>query len=104
MPSSSGFSGWRACGTPLPPGGEETLRDLGRMVLHLMSFLNFDPARVRDLFEKTMPANLPGTGSPLSPPWGGTSLRTYLERSRVKGIGKVTTWVTGLRFGDPYAA
>jgi hypothetical protein len=98
------FSRWREGGAPLPAGGEETLRDLWRAVLHLLSFLNFDPVRVRDLFQKSMPTYAAGTGSPLTPPWGGMSLRAYLERARAEGIGKVASWVTGLRFGDPYAA
>jgi hypothetical protein len=98
------FSSWRESGTPLPPGGEETLRDLWRAVLHLLSFLQFDQSRVRDLFQKTMPACPSGPESPLTPPWSGGSLRAYLERARAGGIEKVTGWVTGLRFGDPYAA
>jgi hypothetical protein len=100
------FSRWRSSGAPLPPGGEETLRDLWRAVLHLLSFLNFDPARVRELFQKTMPACPSGAASPspLSPPWSGASLKAYHERARADGIGKVAGWVTGLRFGDPYAA
>ncbi len=98
------FSGWRESDALLPPDGEETLRDLWRAVLHLLSFLNFDQARVRDLFQQTMPACPSGTESPLTPPWSGTSLKAYLERARADGIGKVAGWVTGLRFGDPYAA
>jgi hypothetical protein len=98
------FSRWREFSAPLPPGGEETLRDLWRAVLHLLSFLNFDPVRVRDLFQQTMPTHASGRGSPLIPPWSGTSLKAYLERARADGIGKVVGWVTGLRFGDPYAA
>ena len=68
------FSRWREFGAPLPPGREETLRDLWHAVLHLLSFLNFDQARVRDLFQKTMPTCPTGTGSPLTSPWSGTSL------------------------------
>jgi hypothetical protein len=51
-----------------------------------------------------MPARASGTGSPLTPPWSGASLKAYLERTRADGIRKVVGWVTGLRFGDPYAA
>jgi hypothetical protein len=98
------FSRWGEGDAALPSGGEDTLRDLWRAVLHLLSFLNFDLARVRDLFQKTMPSGASGTRSPLAPPWSGTSLKTYLERTRAAGIGKVADWVTGLRFGDPYAA
>ena len=98
------FSCWREFGAPLPPDLAEILRDLWRTVLHLLSFLNFDPARVRELFQQTMPASTSGPGSPLTPPWSGVSLRAYLERARADGIRKVAAWVTGLRFGDPYAA
>jgi hypothetical protein len=98
------FSRWRAFGAPLPPGGEETLRDLWRAVLHLLSFLNFDQVRVRDIFQKTMPSYASGTASALTPPWSGTSLKAYLEEARADGISKMAVWVTGLRFGDPYAA
>jgi len=97
------FSRWREFGTRLPPGGEETLRDLWRAVLHLLSFLNFDQRRVQDLFQKAMPTYASGTASPLTPPWSGTSLKAYLEHAGAKGIEKVEGWVTGLRFGDPYA-
>jgi len=98
------FSRWCESDALLPPDGEETLRDLWRAVLHLLSFLNFDHSRVRDLFQQTMPAYPSGTESPLTPPWSGMSLKTYLERAGADGIGKVADWVTGLRFGDPYAA
>src|SRR5262245_7923119 len=98
------FSDWRDDRAPLPPSGEETLRDLWRAVLHLLSFLNFDLSRVRDLFQKTMPACPSGREASLTPPWSGASLKAYLEQARAGGIEKVIGWVTGLRFGDPYAA
>jgi hypothetical protein len=98
------FSNWRLLDTDLPPGGEETLRTLWRTVLHLLSFLNFDESRVRELFLRTMPANSSGNESSVTPPWSGTSLKTYLEQNRTTGIEKVDGWVTGLRFGETYAA
>ncbi len=98
------FSGWRVLDADLPPNGEETLRHLWRTVLHLLSFLNFDPPRLRELFRQTMPACPSGGESALTPPWGGSSLQTYLEGARAGGIEKVEAWVTGLRFGDPYPA
>jgi hypothetical protein len=98
------FSRWRQSEVVLPRDGEETLRELWRAVLHLLSFLNFDPARIRDLFQQTMPFSPVGRVSPLTPPWSGSSLKVYLEWERADGIGKVADWVTGLRFGDPYVA
>jgi len=100
----STFSKWRVLGANLPPDGEATLRNLWRTVLHLLSYLSFDEARIRDLFLQTMPASLSGQESPLTPPWSGANLKSYLERNRVGGIEKVEGWVTGLRFGNPYGA
>jgi hypothetical protein len=84
----------------LPPNGEETLRNLWRTVLHLLSFLSFDRRRLRELFLQTMPVYPSGEDSALSPPWGGTSMKAYLEQAGTDGIEKVDGWVTGLRFGD----
>jgi hypothetical protein len=98
------FSGWRSLDDVLPPGGEEALRSLWRTVLHLLSFLGFDRSRTRDLFLRAMPAVAAGAESSITPPWSGASLKAYLERTRADGIERVDSWVTGLRFGDPYAA
>jgi hypothetical protein len=98
------FSNWREGAGSLPPGGEETLRDFWHAVLHVLSFLNFDEARARDIFRKTIPMEPSDKLSLLTPPWSGMSLQSYLERTRATGIQKLADWVTGLRFGDPYAA
>lgn len=97
------FSDWRARGAELPSGGEEILRRFWRTVLHLLSFLNFDAAKVRGLFRQPIPVRPSGGASPLGPPWGGSSLAEYLERTGPGAIEKVDGWVTGLRFGDLYA-
>jgi hypothetical protein len=97
------FASWRMSADNLPVDGEKTLRLLWRAVLHLLSFLNFDETRVRDLFQQVIPLCPTGEESPVTPPWCGSNLAAYLERSRVGGIEKVEAWVTGLRFGDLYA-
>jgi hypothetical protein len=103
--NESTISKWRRNhASDLPEGGIESLRALWRTMLHLLSFLNFDQARVRDLFLQKTPVGHASRQSPLIPPWGGDSLRTYLEKSGTNAIEKVDSWVTGLRFGDPYAA
>jgi hypothetical protein len=102
--SEAVFSPWREGRTPLSEDAQETLRELWRTVLHLLSFLNFEEKRVRELFEKTMPNSVGEVPSGLTPPWRGASLKAYLERAGAKGIKQVAAWVTGLRFGDPYAA
>lgn len=98
------FSDWRQGSAALPPGCQQTLQDLWRAVLHLLSLLNFDPVPLRELFQQTMPAYAPDKIPPSAAPWGGMSLKAYLEGNRAEGIRKVDGWVTGLRFGDPYAA
>jgi hypothetical protein len=102
--SPTTFSNWRRDQAALPTGGEDTLRNLWQAVLHLLSFLNFDKERARNLFAETMPAAPPDGGPALPPPWSGSSLREYLELTGDAGIEKVERWVTGLRFGDPFAA
>jgi hypothetical protein len=98
------FGNWRRSDADLAPDAEEILRLLWRTVLHLLSFLNFDQDRVRELFQQTMPSTAAGEESPLTPPWAGSSLRAYLERARAGAIEKVDNRVTGLRFGAPYTA
>jgi hypothetical protein len=97
-------SSWRASQTPLRPDEQQTLRDLWHTTLHLLSFLNFQEARLRELFQHFLPAPRRGEGSPLAPPWSGTTLRAFLETGGAEAISQVDRWVTGLRFGDPYAA
>ncbi len=98
------FSNWREFKGNLPSDGEELLRRLWRTMLHLLSLLNFDEVRIRALFQHTMPVMPAAEQANLSPPWSGSSLRAYLERAGGGAIDKVDGWVTGLRFGDPYAA
>src|SRR5262245_57524185 len=98
------FSNWRVLAAHLPPEAEATLRRLWRTVLHLLSLLNFEEVRVRDLFEHTMPVRPSAEESTLVPPWRGASLKAYLERDGAGAIDKVDGWVTGLRFADPYVA
>jgi hypothetical protein len=98
------FTDWRYGKGALPPGGEDTLRQLWRTMLHVLSFLNFDLARVRELFQHTLPGPRDGEGSGMTPPWSGASLKAYLEGGGADAIEKLGVWVTGLRFGDPWMA
>ena len=97
------FAEWRVSRAPLSPDDVQTLRDLWHTNLHLLSFLNFQEARVRELFQQFLPAPRRGEGSPLAPPWSGSTLRGFLESGGANAVDQVNRWVTGLRFGDPYA-
>jgi hypothetical protein len=64
------------------------------MALHLLSFLNFEGESDQKPFRHAPPA----------PPWGGSTLQAFLEVGGARAVERVDRWVTGLRFGDPYAA
>jgi hypothetical protein len=98
------FTNWRLFNADLPPGREDTLRRFWHTTLHLLSFLNFDLDRVRELFQHAVPARLKAEESALAPPWSGMTLKEYFERAGGLAVEKVDCWVTGLRFSDPYAA
>ena len=85
----------------LPLEGEQALRGFWHTALHLLSFLNFDGASVQKLFRHSPPA---GDDAPPSPPWGGSTLQAFLEAGGPRAVERLDRWVTGLRFGDPYAA
>jgi len=95
------FEAWIDGRGTLPLEGERTLRGFWHTALHLMSFLNFERASIRELFRHAPPA---GEDAPPSPPWGGSTLQAFFEDGGAHAVEKVDRWVTGLRFGDPYAA
>lgn len=101
---STTFAAWRSSRASLPLADEQTLRALWHTILHLLSFLNCQEDRVRELFQQLLPAHRRGEGSPLAPPWNGSTLRSFLETGGAEAIDQLDRWVTGLRFGDPYAA
>jgi hypothetical protein len=94
------FADWRNERGVLAPQMHRHLLDFWRAVLHLLSFVNFDEARARQLLDHVAPANSPP--SPLAPPWAGSSLRAHLENHGTAAIDDVERWITSFRFGDPY--
>jgi hypothetical protein len=95
---------WRSQDTTLSPDDECILKQFWHTMLHIMSFVNFDKTKVRDLFLRELPPVPSGEAWPLSPPWSGSTLRAYFEQAGLDAIQKVDSWVTGLRFGDSNAA
>lgn len=98
------FTNWRLFNADLPAEREDTLRSFWHTTLHILSFLNFDLDRVRELFHHPVPARSIDKGSALAPPWSGMTLKEYFEQVGGLAVEKVDCWVTGLRFSDPYAA
>jgi hypothetical protein len=97
------FAAWRASRAPLSSEHAQTLRSLWRTMLHLLSLYGCEEDRVRALFEYFLPAPKRGEGSPVAPPWGGSTLKGFLEAGGAEAIVRLDYWVTGLTFGPPYA-
>jgi hypothetical protein len=94
------FQGWRFASGSLPDDGERNLRDLWRTLLHLLSFMNFDPTRVKGLLKHEV-SSFPRPS--LCPPWYGSSLISYLERGGPTVLSDVDRWMSTIRFGNPYS-
>jgi hypothetical protein len=105
------INAWRKKGAPLPAPSEDILRELWRVVLHLLSHYNNEEQRVRQLLEQTIPESPQPKAAPapverasrLFPPWFHSSLKSHLEARGVDAIAEVNHWVMSLRFGDSYA-
>jgi hypothetical protein len=100
----SAFRDWRLDQAPLSPDRQDALRGLLRTVLHLLSFMGMDNQRAQALLEHQVPLEtLAPRRHLLAPSWSGTSLRSFLEERGPDVLPDVDWWVTGFRFGNPYA-
>lgn len=102
--SDDQFAQWRAAQCSLGAQERETLNSIWQTVLHLMSFLNMDASRLWLLFDSTLPPVTKKERVSIAAPWAGSSLRVFLDGKSGPGVEAVRRWVTGLRFGNPYAA
>jgi hypothetical protein len=99
------FRDWRLGETALPPDRKDSLRAFWRTVLHLLSFMGLDEQRVKTMLDHQVLVEASGPRRhPLAPPWTGSSLRSYLEGRGPDVLPDVDWWVTGFRFGNPYAS
>ena len=97
------FVAWRKSSAPLGAAKANFLSDCWHTVLRLLSFQNFDEAKVRSLLEKKASEPLLTTPSAFSPPWSASSLKEYLETHGPAALAEADRWVESFRFGDPYA-
>jgi hypothetical protein len=83
--------------------GEELagLRQVWDMMMHILSFVNFDASRARQLLKHVAPAAGPLAQAGQTPPWAGSSIKTYLEEHGLRAVDDVSGWVTSFRFGAP---
>lgn len=96
------FQDWRInyINLSLPQEKLNILKDFWQMILHLLSYLSFNPDLVQTMLNKTNEREKESVRSPFDPPWVGTSIKEYLETSEPLGISEVTRWVLSFRFAD----
>src|SRR5262249_12785414 len=80
------------------------LQGVWEMVMHVLSFVNFDSARARRLLEHVPPAASRQPVASQAVPWAGSSIKTYLETHGPDAVDDVNRWVTSFRFGAPSLA
>jgi hypothetical protein len=95
------FAGWKEQRTDLPRAELLALRELWDMLMHVLSFVNFDSGRARRLLEHVPPAASRPAGASEALPWAGSSIKTYLETHGPGAVEDVNRWVTSFRFGAP---
>jgi hypothetical protein len=93
------FNAWKRQSKPLEPTAETNLRYLWRVVLHVLSFLNFNMDLTRVLLVSKTSSHT-DTASPFDPPWTGTSMKAYLEASGLPALISIDRWIQGIRFPD----
>jgi hypothetical protein len=92
---------WKERGAALPGREQLELREIWDMMMHILSFMNFDSGRARRLLEHVPPNAAPERGASQAPPWAGSSIKTYLETHGPGASEGVNRWVTSFRFGAP---
>jgi hypothetical protein len=77
------------------------LQDVWEMMMHILSFVNFDSDRARCLLEHIPPAVVREGETDQTPPWAGSSIKSYLETRGPAAVGNVNRWITSFRFVAP---
>jgi hypothetical protein len=95
------FTRWKEQRAALPRAELLRLREVWDMMMHVLSFVNFDSARARRLLEHVPSAAPRHPGAVQAPPWAGSSIKTYLETQGPGAVDDVSRWATSFRFGTP---
>jgi len=95
------FTHWKEHRATLPRGDLLELQEVWEMMMHILSFVNFDTGRARQLLEHVPSAASRQRVASQAPPWAGSSIKTYLEMHGPSAVEDVTRWVTSFRFGEP---
>lgn len=105
------FLAWQEAREPLADSASADLRSLWQTALHLMSFVNFDVRKARQMIEYRA-VDMGNSGhvpeccgsSVFAPPWLGSSIKAHIANHGASGLVDVDRWFSVLRFGNPYAA
>lgn len=95
------FFRWKTKDGTLPQKAQNHLKEFWRVILHILSFLNFDLNRVHVMLDHRDDSRVK-IETPFTPPWIGTSMRAYMETNGPASIQKVDLWVQALRFADSH--
>jgi hypothetical protein len=95
------FTGWKEHRAALHHEELLELREVWEMMMHILSFVNFETARARRLLEHVPPAASGQLAAGQAPPWVGSSIKRYLEAHGIGAVEDVNRWVTSFRFGAP---
>ena len=94
------FTQWKYERGILSSDKQNLLREFWQMMLHMMSFYDYDMTRVSEAFHYEGEHH--SAQSTFGPPWTGTSLRNYLEKTGPRSIQEVNHWIQALRYGNWY--
>jgi hypothetical protein len=99
---------WISADAPIAAASKDQLRDLWQTVLHVLSYVNFDPKKARQMLEHQAPeAEKMEIGenaakAPFLPPWSGYSIKNHVANTGQNGLRDVDRWLSAMRFGNPY--
>jgi hypothetical protein len=94
------FFRWRNGEGELSKDAQDGLKEFWQMILHILSFTNFDLNLFKMMIEYHLESKPESVNSAFDPPWLGTSLSDYLQIHGIAGTRKVNQWVQTMRFGD----
>lgn len=97
------FYEWRSMRGSLSETKQDRLREFWQMILHLLSFYNYETELARKLLEYKVESEEKNYQPPYAPPWLGTSPKAYLEVNGSGGIQRINEWVLSFRFADRYS-
>lgn len=95
------FARWKEHRAALHDRERLGLQEVWEMMMHILSFVNFETARARRLLEHVPPPASGPRAAGQTPPWVGSSIMTYLEKHGTGAVDDVNRWMTSFRFGAP---